>query len=302
QVVCFSKLCHDLITRPVKGVPPEAALFDPGRGRALRGVRSAAGQEGICFARPGCRSALIIAERGAVCVSAIAQDDLGDGSGAPPLPPGAPPSWAGIGLGSLAPLYNPDAFPRGGGGGFAGVTAGGGRIRFISAAPAASQLVNPGTSGGGGLGGGGQGHFVAEKVRLGATVHGLVHLPHDLAHAGKTGDILKQLLRTRGHYVALVSTMEDALVAQPKSGLKEGEEGEQGDGDDDEEEEAAGLLDRHTVKHKNWTVADPSLGGAPPLLVPRFELRVLALAPGAASAAVATSSSSAARSPSSAND
>ncbi|CAM9706988.1 unnamed protein product, partial [Ectocarpus sp. 8 AP-2014] len=148
QVVCFSKLCHDLITRPVKGVPPEAALFDPGRGRALRGVRSAAGQEGVCFARPGCRSALILAERGAVCVSAIAQDDLGDGSGAPPLPPGAPPSWAGIGLGSLAPLYNPDAFPGGGGGGFAGVTAGGGRIRFISAAPAASQLVNPGTSGG----------------------------------------------------------------------------------------------------------------------------------------------------------
>lgn len=98
-------------------------------------------------------------------MSAIAQDDLGDGSGAPPLPPGAPPSWAGIGLGSLAPLYNPDAFPGGGGGGFAGVTAGGGRIRFISAAPAASQLVNPGTSGGGGLGGGGQGHFVAEKVR-----------------------------------------------------------------------------------------------------------------------------------------
>ncbi|CAN0565299.1 unnamed protein product, partial [Ectocarpus sp. 12 AP-2014] len=128
-------------------------------------------------------------------------------------------------------------------------------------------------------------------------------LPHDLAHAGKTGDILKQLLRARGHYVALVSTMEDALVAQPKSGLKEGEEGEQGDGDDDEEEEAAGLLDRHTVKHKNWTVADPSLGGAPPLLVPRFELRVLALAPGAASAAAAaTSSSSAARSPSSSND
>ncbi|CAN0468994.1 unnamed protein product, partial [Ectocarpus sp. 12 AP-2014] len=59
QVVCFSKLCHDLITRPVKGVPPEAALFDPGRGRALRGVRSAAGQEGVCFARPGCRSALV---------------------------------------------------------------------------------------------------------------------------------------------------------------------------------------------------------------------------------------------------
>lgn len=49
-------------------------------------------------------------------------------------------------------------------------------------------------------------------------------------------------------------------------------------------------------------MADPSLGGAPPLLVPRFELRVLALAPGAASAAAATSSSSAARSPSSAND
>lgn len=54
------------------------------------------------------------------------------------------------------------------------------------------------------------------QVRLGATVHGLLHLPHDLAHAGKTGDILKQLLRSRGHYVALVSTMEDALVAQPK--------------------------------------------------------------------------------------
>ncbi|CAN0405298.1 unnamed protein product, partial [Pylaiella littoralis] len=111
QVVCFSKLCHDLITRPVKGVPPEAAVSDPGRGRALRGVRSAAGQEGVCFARPGCRSALILAERGAVCVASIAQDDLGDGSGNPPLPPGAPPSWAGIGLGSLAPLCNPEAFP-----------------------------------------------------------------------------------------------------------------------------------------------------------------------------------------------
>lgn len=109
-------------------------------------------------------SSQILAERGAVCVTAVAQDDLGDGSGNPPLPPGAPPSWAGIGLGSLAPLYNPDAFPGGRGGGFAGITAGGGRLRFISAAPAASQLVTPGASGGGGLGGGGQGHFVAEKV------------------------------------------------------------------------------------------------------------------------------------------
>jgi len=59
KVVCFSKLCHDLITRPVKGVPPEAAFPNPGRGRALRAVRSAAGQEGVCFARPGCRSALV---------------------------------------------------------------------------------------------------------------------------------------------------------------------------------------------------------------------------------------------------
>lgn len=31
---------------------------------------------------------------------------------------------------------------------------------------------------------------------------------------------------------------------------------------------------------QNWTVADPSLGGAPPLLIPKFELRVLAVAPG----------------------
>lgn len=105
----------------------------------------------------------ILSERGAVCVTAIAQDDLGDGSGSPPLPPGAPPSWAGIGLGSLAPLENRRAFP---GGCFAGITAGGGRLRFISSAPAASQLVTPGVSGGGGLGGGGQGHFVAAKVRL----------------------------------------------------------------------------------------------------------------------------------------
>lgn len=55
-----------------------------------------------------------------------------------------------------------------------------------------------------------------KKVRLGATVCGLVHLPYQLAQAGKTGDILKQLLRKRGHYVALVSTMEDALAEQPK--------------------------------------------------------------------------------------
>lgn len=61
QIVCFSKLSHDLITRPVKGVPPEAALPNPSRGRALRGVRSAAGQQGVCFARPGCRSALVSA-------------------------------------------------------------------------------------------------------------------------------------------------------------------------------------------------------------------------------------------------
>eukprot|EP00903_Cladosiphon_okamuranus_P018754 g17257.t1 len=301
QVVCFSKLCHDLIARPVKGIPPEAAVPNPARGRALRTIRSAAGQEGICFARPGCRSALILAERGAVCVSAVAQDDLGDGSGNPPLPPGAPPSWAGIGLGSVAPLYNPDAFPNGRGGGFAGITAGGGRLRFISAAPAASQLVTPGTSGGGGLGGGGQGHFVAEKVRLGATVHGLIHLPHQLAQPGKTGDILKQLLRGRGHYVALLSTTEDALAEQPKTGLSKGEgEGEElGDGDDDEEEEAAGLLDRHIVKHKNWTVADPSLGGAPPLLVPSFELRVVALAPGSTPSVDSAASRASAPEPSS---
>eukprot|EP00752_Nemacystus_decipiens_P015088 g13442.t1 len=225
QVVCFSKLCHDLITRPVKGVPPEAAVPNPARGRALRAVRAAAGQEGISFARPGC-------------------------------------------LGSLAPLYNPDAFPGGRGGGFAGVTAGGGRLRFVSAAPAASQLVTPGASGGGGLGGGGQGHFVAEKVRLGATVHGLVHLPHQLAQPGKTGDILKQLLRGRGHYVAIVSTMEDALAEQAKTGLSkdEGEGEEQGDGDDDEEEEAAGLLDRHIVKHKVRAAAEAAEAEAALLL------------------------------------
>lgn len=58
--------------------------------------------------------------------------------------------------------------------------------------------------------------FALEQVRLGATLHGLVHLPHQLAQPGKTGDILKQLLRGRGHYVALVSTMEDALAEQPK--------------------------------------------------------------------------------------
>lgn len=103
----------------------------------------------------------ILAERGAVCITPIEQDDLGDGSGSPPLPPGAPPSWAGVGLGCLAPLNNRGAFP---GGGFVGVTAGGGRLRFISAAPAAAQLVTPGASGGGGLGGGGQGHFIAAKV------------------------------------------------------------------------------------------------------------------------------------------
>lgn len=91
----------------------------------------------------------------------MAQDDLGDGSGSPPLPPGAPPSWAGVGLGSLAPLLNRRAFP---GGGFASITAGGGRLRLVSTASAASQLVTPGASGGGGLGGGGQGHFVAAKV------------------------------------------------------------------------------------------------------------------------------------------
>lgn len=54
------------------------------------------------------------------------------------------------------------------------------------------------------------------QVGLGATVHGLLHLPHQLAQPGKTGDILKQLLRGRGHYVALVSTLEDALAEQPK--------------------------------------------------------------------------------------
>lgn len=97
-----------------------------------------------------------------MCITPIAQDDLGDGSGSPPLPPGAPPSWAGLGLGSLAPLCNPAAIP---GGGFVGITAGGGRLRFISAASAASQLVTPGASGGGSLGGGGQGNFVAAKVR-----------------------------------------------------------------------------------------------------------------------------------------
>lgn len=59
QVACFSKLSHDFITRRVKGVPREAALPDPARGRALRPVRWAAGQEGVCFARPGCRSALV---------------------------------------------------------------------------------------------------------------------------------------------------------------------------------------------------------------------------------------------------
>lgn len=51
-------------------------------------------------------------------------------------------------------------------------------------------------------------------------MHGLVHLPHQLAQPGKTGDILKQLLRGRGHYVALVSTMEDALAEQPKVKFK----------------------------------------------------------------------------------
>ena len=115
----------------------------------------------------------ILAERGAVCVTPIAQDDLGDGSGSPPLPPGAPPSWAGVGLGSLAPLNKRDAFP---GGGFAAVTAGGGRLRFISAAPASAQLVTPGTSGGGGLGGGGQGHFVAAKVIRGFPFKEAFHL------------------------------------------------------------------------------------------------------------------------------
>eukprot|EP00904_Undaria_pinnatifida_P008679 jgi/Undpi1/4941/HiC_scaffold_19.g08293.m1 len=285
QIVCFSKLSHDLITRPVKGVPPEAALPNPSRGRALRGVRSAAGQQGVCFARPGCRSALILAERGAVCVTPIAQDDLGDGSGSPPLPPGAPPSWAGIGLGSVAPILNHAAFPAGG---FAGITAGGGRLRFISAAPVGSQLVTPGASGGGGLGGGGQGHFVAAKVGVGATVHGVVHLPHQLAQTGRTGEILKRLLLRKGHYVALVSTMEDALAEEPQGVRKTGQEEEQEEGED---EEVEGPQGRHMVEHKNWTVADPALGGAPPLFVHKFELRVLALAPGVAGSTAASGNS-----------
>ncbi|CAN0003393.1 unnamed protein product, partial [Hapterophycus canaliculatus] len=43
---------------------------------------------------------------------------------------------------------------------------------------------------------------------------------------------------------------------------------------------------------QNWTVADPSLGGAPALFVPKFELRVLALAPGAPSSSSSSPSSS----------
>lgn len=50
---------------------------------------------------------------------------------------------------------------------------------------------------------------------MGATVHGLLHLPHELAQPGKMGDILKTLLLKRGHYVALVSRMEDSLAEEP---------------------------------------------------------------------------------------
>lgn len=46
-------------------------------------------------------------------------------------------------------------------------------------------------------------------------MHGLLHLPHELAQPGKMGDILKSLLQKRGHYVALVSRMEDSLAEEP---------------------------------------------------------------------------------------
>lgn len=46
-------------------------------------------------------------------------------------------------------------------------------------------------------------------------MHGLLHLPHELAQPGKMGDILKSLLLKRGHYVALVSRMEDSLAEEP---------------------------------------------------------------------------------------
>lgn len=42
---------------------------------------------------------------------------------------------------------------------------------------------------------------------------------------------------------------------------------------------------------QNWTVADPALGGAPPLFVHKFELRVLALAPGVAGSTAASGNS-----------
>lgn len=44
-------------------------------------------------------------------------------------------------------------------------------------------------------------------------MHGVVHLPRELVQPGKAGDILRGLLR-RGHYVALVSRMVDALVEE----------------------------------------------------------------------------------------
>lgn len=49
-------------------------------------------------------------------------------------------------------------------------------------------------------------------------MHGLVHLPKELVQAGKMGDILRGLLK-RGHYVALVSRMVDALAEEPKASI-----------------------------------------------------------------------------------
>lgn len=163
-----------------------------------------------------------------MCVTPIAQDDLGDGSGSPPLPPGAPPSWAGIGLGSLAPILNHAAFPAGG---FAGITAGGGRLRFISAAPVGSQLVTPGASGGGGLGGGGQGHFVAAKVSYESYVAVVVYgssSPRSTAHP--TFLLLKCGTRARAHVgsavafipvvLALLNLSASVLAARSTGGLR----------------------------------------------------------------------------------
>ncbi|CAM9461362.1 unnamed protein product [Discosporangium mesarthrocarpum] len=197
QIVCFTKLPHDLITRPVRGAPrdeipgswpgtatasttaggkrgmAEAVGVGWGRGRPLRPVRWAVGQEGISFARPGCRSVL--------------------------------------------------------------------------------------------------GHFVAHKAVVGATVHGIVHLPQASVEPGKGGNILRGLLR-RGHYAALVSRKTDALVEEVEADV-EGE-GEGAMAEDEEEDQ------RHRVQHKNWTSADPALGGPPPLLMNSYEVRLLALSNG----------------------